>query len=173
MWSILLVPILYVAAVVQTSLVDVLRIGRVEPDVLVFVGLVWVLCSRGPYRFLAAGAAGLVGDLLCSGTVGPGCAAGLAVGYLLVRADARIAIDRLASRLLAVWVGATFMILVEVLLRGILGQFVSWAHFGLALRLGLGAGLYTAVISLPVLMVVGWLHSAHVARWRRRRDGLY
>jgi len=170
---ILLVPIIYVAAAVQTSLVDVLRIGRVEPDLLALVGLVWVLCARGSYRFLVVGLTGLVADLLCAGSVGPGCAGGLAAGYLLVRADARHHLDRLAARVFAVWVGATLMALVEVVLRGLLGELDSWTHFGVTLRCAFGVGLYTAIVSVAVLMVVGWLHSSRFIRRRRRRDELY
>jgi hypothetical protein len=135
--------------------------------------LVWVLFARGPYRFLVLGATGLVAGLLCSGSVGPGCAGGLAVGYLLVRADARLHFDRLAGRVLAVWAGATLMALVEVVLRGLLGELDSWTYFGITLRRAFGVGLYTAAVGIPVLMVVGWLHSSRLMRLHRRRDDVY
>ena len=38
----------YVAAVIETSLADALRIGHVAPDLLALLALMWPLTTRGP-----------------------------------------------------------------------------------------------------------------------------
>ena len=51
----LMLPIVYLTAVAQSLPLDLARIGRVEPDLLAMVAMIWVLMSTRPRRFLAAG----------------------------------------------------------------------------------------------------------------------
>ncbi len=85
MQYVLLLPILYLAAALETSLGGVVRVGRATPDLLALVAVVWLLTVGGPRGFLVAGAIGLVGDLIAPGRVGLGMASFLLVGYALSR----------------------------------------------------------------------------------------
>ena len=80
MHLLILIPIVYIAAVAETSLVDVMRIGDVAPDLLALVALVWLVTVAGPRAFLVAGAVALLGDLIAPGRVGVGTAWMLLVG---------------------------------------------------------------------------------------------
>jgi len=55
----LLLPLLYAAAAIQTSLGDLMRVGRAEPDLLALAAVAWLLAAEGPHAFLVAGAIGL------------------------------------------------------------------------------------------------------------------
>ena len=66
----LLLPLVYVTAVLQTSLGDALRVGRVAPDLLGLLAVVWLLVTPGRRAFLVAGLIGLVADLISPGQLG-------------------------------------------------------------------------------------------------------
>jgi rod shape-determining protein MreD len=165
---VVLIPIVYLAAVLQTSLVEVIRIGRVEPDLLALAAMVWLLVAAGPLGFLAAGLVGLVADLVSPGRLGLGLACYLAVGYGLLRLRARVDLDSLPAQLAAVWGGATLLALGETVGRWLLGEPARALPTSLAGALGVG--LYTAAVSLPVLMIIGWIRQSRLARQRRYRD---
>ena len=165
---VVLIPIVYVAAVLQTSLVEVIRIGRVEPDLLAMTALVWLLVAARPRGVLVAGLTGLAADLISPGRLGLGLACYLAVGYGLSRLRARVDLDSLSAQLAAVWGGAMLLALGEAVGRWLLGEPVPTLPASLAGALGVG--LYTTAVSLPVLMVVSWIRQPRLARRRRFRD---
>ena len=171
---VLLLLFVYVAAVAETSLVDVIRVGEVSPDLLALVAVVWLLTASGPRAFLAAGAVTLVGDAIAPGPLGVGTVWMLLVGYGI-------------SRLRAHFQGATNG-------RGFIGAQLLWqvpivaaavtvwaAAVGLTARLlgdvslpwstllarSAGVGIYTAGVALPLLMVVGWIREPLLARRRK------
>jgi rod shape-determining protein MreD len=165
---VVLIPIVYLAAVFQTSLVEAIRIGRVEPDLLAMTALVWLLVAAGPRGFLAAGLIGLVADLLSPGRLGLGLACYLVVGYALVRLRTRVGLESVSAQLAAVWGGATLLALGQAVGRWLLGE--PGQTLPASLAGAIGVGVYTAALSLPVLMVVSWIRQPRLARRRRFRD---
>jgi rod shape-determining protein MreD len=159
----LLVPSLYAAAAIQTSLGDLMRVGRAEPDLLALAAVTWLLAVGGPRAFLVAGAIGLLEDLLAPGRVGLAAACFLTVGYGLARLRARIPLDHLALQLPVMLLSLTALALAQTLGRWVAGE--TAADLGpLAVR-ALGVGLYTSGVGLPLLMVTGWIREA-----RREKD---
>ncbi|MBN2475466.1 MAG: hypothetical protein JXB62_12720 [Pirellulales bacterium] len=155
----------YLAAVAETSLIDVLRIGEVTPDLLALVAVVWLLTSGSPRAFLGAGAVALVGDLIAPGHLGVGMGWMLLAGYGVGRLRARFRLEHLGWQVLitfatvAAWaaaVGATGRLIGDLSL--------AWSA---VVPRALGVGLYTAAVALPVWMVVGWIRQPFLARKRR------
>ncbi|MEN6497203.1 MAG: hypothetical protein ABFD16_23145 [Thermoguttaceae bacterium] len=153
-----LVPLLYLTAVIQTSLVDLLRIGQVEPDMLALLAVTWLLLVPGPWAFLVAGAIGLAEDLLAVGPTGLGLASFLVVGYGLWRLRTRFRLESLGLQVLVVLLGVSALTSMQAVGHRLLNP--SSATFATLQLQALGAGLYTAAVSIPVLMVVSWLREA-------------
>ena len=163
---ILLIPAIYLAAVAQTSLVEVIRIGRLEPDLLAVTAMIWVCLAERRWCFLAAGGVGLLADLISPGRIGLGLAAFLLVGYAVSRLPERIAIERLWVQVPVVAVGTAAVCVVQVLGRWAIGE---TGPLGEGLLRALGVGLYSAAVSLPILMLIGWAREPWLARRRRLR----
>jgi rod shape-determining protein MreD len=151
----LLIPLVYLAAVAETSLADGLRIGAIAPDLLALTAAVWLVAARGPYTFLAAGGIGLVADLLSPGRIGIGAAARLLIGYAMVRPRWRWAFERVLGQVSAVALAVGVWAATVGFARWLVGD----AALGLAtiLARSLATGLYTAAISLPILLAVSWV----------------
>jgi len=161
----LLLPILYAAAVLETSLADVLQVGHVAPDLLAMIAIVWVLLAAGPRAFLIAGAIGLLADLIAPGRVGPGLACYLLVGYAVGRLRTRFLPDHPVGQVATVWVAVSVLASGLAIGRWLLGE-TSLAP-GLLLGRAVGVGVYTAGVSLPVLMIVHWIREPSRAREKR------
>jgi rod shape-determining protein MreD len=153
-----LVPLLYAAAAIQTSLGDLTRVGRAEPDLLALAAVAWLLAVGGPRAFLVAGAIGLLEDLLAPGRVGLGAACFLTVGYGLTRLRARLPLDHLALQVPVMLLSLTVLALAQTLGRWLAGE--TSADLGALAVRALGVGLYTSGVGLPLLMVTGWIHEA-------------
>jgi len=160
-----LVPIVYAVAVVQTSLADAIRVGHVTPDLMALLAVVWVLVDPGRRAFLAAGAIGLAADLISPGPLGVGMASFLLAGYGVARLRTRRDLEHVVAQVLCV--GAATSVLAT-------GQAIgSWLPGHTAVPLGtllvraLGVGLYTAGVSVPLLLVIGWIREPHRARRRK------
>ena len=157
----LLLAVLYAAAAIQTSLGDLMRVGRAEPDLLALAAVAWLLAVGGPRAFLVAGAIGLLEDLLAPGRAGLAAACFLTVGYGLTRLRASLPLDHLALQLPVMLLSLAVLALAQTLGRWLAGE--TAADLGpLAVR-ALGVGLYTSGVGLPLLMVCGWIREA----WRK------
>jgi len=174
---VLLFLTVYLAAVAETVLVDVIRVGEVTPDLLALVAVVWLLTAGGPRAFLVAGAVALVGDLIAPGRLGVGTAWMLLVGYGVVRL-------RLCFRAATNGRGFTGAQLLWQVPMVAAAVTVWAAAVGLTARLlgdaslpwstiltrSAGVGIYTAGVALPVLMVIGWIREPLLARRRKRAE---
>ncbi len=159
----LLVPIVYLAAVVQTSLADVIEVGRVAPDLLALVAVMWVVLAGGPRAFLVAGAIGLVEDLLSPGSVGLGMAGFLLVGYGVTRLRRRLPLDHLALGVLTVGGAVSVLVFGLSLGQWLLGEAsFTWR---ILLERALCMGVYTAGASLPAWMIAGWWRVEGIRDW--------
>ena len=161
----LLLPIVYVAAVADTSLAERIQVGHVAPDLLALTAVVWLLVAAGPRGFLVAGAIGLWGDLVSPGCLGPGTACFLLVGYGIARLRQRLPLDQLAVQVAVVFVAVGLLAAGMGLGRWLLGELP--VELPTLLLRSLGVGLYTAGVSLPLLMLIGWIREPRLARTRR------
>ncbi len=168
MQYILLLPMLYLGAALETSLGGVVRVGRATPDFLALVAIVWLLTVGGPRGFLVAGAIGLFGDLIAPGRVGLGMASFLLVGYALSRLRTKLPLDHLTVRVVVVFIAVTLLSLSTGGGRLLVGE-AALAPATLLTR-AVGVGAYTAGVSLPVLMVLGWIRPslAHASGYYAR-----
>ena len=149
----LFLSLVYCVAVLETSLGDLWQVGRVGPDLMALLAALWVTGARGPRRFLAAGVAGLASDLITAGPPGPAMALFLAAGYGWQRFGARWIGAHLVGQVAAVLV---FTAVVD----GVLAAGWAMAEPALSaatlLRRAMGVAVYTAGVSVPVLMVLSW-----------------
>ena len=160
-----LIAVVYLTAVAQTTLVDVLEIGSVVPDMLALTAVVWMLLVPSPRAFLVAGLVVLIGDAIAPGRIGLGAAWMLLVGYGVVRWPSRQMTEHLAGQVALVWAAVSLWALGTAASGCLLGQVdVPWLT---ALARALGVGVYTAAVALPVLMVVGWIREPILKRRRQ------
>jgi rod shape-determining protein MreD len=151
----LLPPVLYLVAIVQTAWSDWLQIGRIVPDLFALAAAVWVIAAPGPRAFVVAGLIGLAADFCAAGPIGLGAAAFLLAGYGLGRVHAAVPIRIVPTRVLAVCAFTTAA--VALLLAGQAAFGESLPPWKIAAARAAGVGLYTAMVSLPVWIVLGWM----------------
>ena len=151
----LLPPILYLTAVLQTSLADVLGVGHVTPDLLALLAVLWLLVTPGRRAFLVAGLIGLVVDLISPGRMGIAAASFLLVGYGLTRLRAKLDLEHLARQVPIVCLATTALSVTLALGGWLLGQ--TSVPLATLLVRALGVGVYTTGVSLPLLMIIGWI----------------
>jgi len=162
---VLLILIVYLAAVVETSLSDVMRVGQVTPDLLALVAVVYALAARHPRAFLAAGAIALAGDLIAPGRLGMGAAWMLVVGYAVGRLHHYVRLDHFTAQVPAVGLAVACWAAGVAMTSKLLGGLpLGWST--IAVRAS-GVGLYTAGVALPVLMVLGWSRERATAPQRQ------
>jgi hypothetical protein len=166
---VVLALIVYVGAVAETSLVDVMRIGDLTPDLLALVAVVWLLTAAGPRAFLVAGAVALVGDLIAPGRLGVGMAWMLLVGYAITRLRARFPGATNGRGFMwqvpCVWAAVSVWAAAVGLTGRLLGDVsLPWPTI---LTRAAGVGIYTAGVALPILMVAGWIREPYLARRRK------
>ena len=164
-WALLLLPIVYVAAVADTSLAGRIQVGQVAPDLLALTAVVWLLLAAGPRGFLVAGAIGLFADLVSPGRVGLGMICFLLAGYAITRLRQRLALDHVLAQVVVVFGAVTGLAAGIGAGRWLLGE-TAVDPATLLLR-SLGVGLYTAGVSLPLLMVIGWIREPLLRRRRK------
>lgn len=150
-----LVAVVYVAAVAETSLTPILRIGQTSPDLFGLGAMLWLLASSSPYAFLPAGCVGLVADLLGPGRLGIGMAVWLLLGYATVRFRQRVGLEPLPLQWIVLTSVVTIAGLLQAVLRFALGE-LPGPLAPLLLRVAM-AEAYTAALSLPALMVLSWM----------------
>jgi len=161
----LLVVIVYLAAVVETSLDDVMRVGSVTPDLLALVAVVYVLATRSPRSFLVAGGMALAGDLIAPGRPGVGAAWMLVVGYAVGRLRHHVRLNHFAAQVPVVGLAVACWAAGVAVTARLLGDLpLAWS--AIAVRAA-GVGLYTAGVALPVLMVLGWTRERAIALQRQ------
>jgi len=159
---VLLLAIVYTTAVLETSLADAIRVGHVTPDLLALVAVIWLLLIPGRRTFLAAGLIGLAADLISPGRVGLGVASFLVVGYALTRLRTKFRLDHLVWQVPAVYAATTVLAVSLATGRWLLGE--TAVPLSTLLARAVGVGIYTTGVSLPLLMIIGWLREPFRAR---------
>ena len=148
----------YLAAVIDTSAYGLFEVRRVAPDLVAMVAAVWLLSGRGQWDFLVVGGVGLLADLIAPGRVGAGMAFYMLSGAVLVRLRGRHTDNLPAGVLLVGGFVAVTSLGVATVQREI--GLVEGPWSTLALHCG-AVAVYTAGVSVPVLMVTRWCHGSN------------
>ena len=155
----LLIPAIYLAAVLQTSLAPWIEVRHVVPDLFALLAVLWLIRPERQRGLLAAAAIGLACDLTSAGPLGVGMAAFALAAYGINLARTRIDPNFLFAQLGVVWVTVTAIALVEgVIWRLTSETSLTWPT--LAVR-GVTVGVYTAAVGLPVLVLLNRFGRAH------------
>jgi len=150
----LLLTLVYLAAVAETTLVPLLRVGGAAPELLALLAVIVALRTRSRYGFLVPGLIVLAGDLTAPGRIGLGTAWMLLVAFVLVRWRAGSRLRRFPAQLAVVPVAVgTWAVGLSMTCR-LLGEIEGGMRA--ILSNALGGAIYTAAVALPVLMVLGW-----------------
>jgi rod shape-determining protein MreD len=163
MWPYLfLIPAVYLAAVLDTSLGSALDIGPAAPNMLAVIAIVWSLAIAPARGYLATGAVGFASDVISPGHLGADMACYAIVGYIVSRLRARLGGRRPLVSALWAFPAAAIMVLGPAMVRRALGEFdIHWITL---VARGLLSGAYTAVLTLPVVCAAVW-----ISRVRRQR----
>jgi rod shape-determining protein MreD len=129
-------------------------VGHVTPDLLALLAVIWLLVTPGR-ALLVAGAIGLVVDLISPGRLGIATASFLLVGYGLTRLRTKLDLDHLAWQVPVVWLATTALAVTLALGGRLLGQ--TPVPLATLFVRALGVGAYTTGVSLPLLMILGWI----------------
>jgi rod shape-determining protein MreD len=149
-----LLAVVYLAAMLETSLADALRVGAVGPDLMALVAIIWVLRVPGARTFLAAGLVGLASDLIAPGRLGLAMATFLLIGYLVTRLKSKLHLEKPLCQVPTVLVaGGLSAAAIGVGCR-VLGE----TSLDLSTLLGraAGVGVYNAGLSVPLIMILAW-----------------
>jgi rod shape-determining protein MreD len=158
----LLIPAVYLVAVLETSLAPWIEVRHVVPDLFALLAVVWLLQPGRQRGLLAAAAVGLACDLTSAGPLGVGLATFALAGYVINQFRSRLDPNFLFGQLAVVWLGVTAIALVEGAVWRLMSETsLSWPT--LAVR-GATVGVYTAAVGLPLLMLSNRLRGA--------RDGM-
>jgi len=160
-----ILPLVYAAAVLQTSLADAISVGHVTPDLMALLAVIWILVTTGRRAFLVAGAIGLVADLISPGHLGVGMASFLLVGYGLARLRTKLAIEHLVGQVFCVGAATTVLVTTQAIGSWLSGD--TAVPLATLLVRALGVGLYTAGVSVPLLMLIGWIREPFRARRKK------
>jgi len=152
MWTLLYLPLLYLAAVVDTALLDRAGWGGLTPSALALLAAAGVIVG-GPRGIAAAALAGLCGDLLMPGRLGVGLAAWIVVGTALDLLRRRLPLDVLPVRAAAIGVVIVAWAVLVIIARGMLGE--PLAPWSTALLRALGMAAATALVGVPVAWWLG------------------
>lgn len=153
----LVVPLLVLVAILQTSLVPHLAVWGVFPDLPLLVVVGWSVL-RGPREGILWGfVAGLTVDLLSGAPVGAATLALMITGALAGLGAATAVRARLALPLVAVFVGTIVYDLVFLVVLRLSGQTVVW--LGTLLRITLPSAAFNTILMPLVFWPVRRLHT--------------
>jgi rod shape-determining protein MreD len=146
--------VLFAALVLHQSLFVAVRVGDVQPQVMLLVAVAAGLVAGSERGALVGFAAGLLADLLVHTPLGLSALAFSLVGFAVGGFQAGIIRS-------AWWIApatALFATAAGMLLYGLLGALIGQSHF-VSPRLAvvaLGAAAMNAVLAPPVVKAVGW-----------------
>lgn len=144
--------VLYLALIVQTTLIDYIKVFNIKPN-LVLALIVCVALIRGDKEASFFGlAAGLLQDILCGLSIGPYALMGFIVGFALGGFNKRFYRDN-------VFVCAIITFVVSIIYEGIIIlPTIPLSDYQLILQLIksdiIVEALYNVVISIPVYILI-------------------
>jgi cell shape-determining protein MreD len=150
----LLIPCVYIAAVLQTWIAARWETTGTSLNLLALTAFVWLIASGGPRGFLVASLVGLASDLGSSGPLGLGLAIYAVVGYGVIWLERHLSADRLPGQMGVLWLAMTLVTLLE----GIAALAMRQSGFSAPIlfqRLFV-TGTVTVIIAVPIFVVVNW-----------------
>jgi rod shape-determining protein MreD len=162
MSSLLIIPILYIAAVLDTCLAARWQVHGIAPDLVALVAFIYLYSSRGRYAFLIGALAGFASDLNSTSPLGLGMAAFALVAYGVVLLRQNLHLDGAIARLIIVGVGVTATCLLQSATLRCIGRIaLPWQSL---VEHAVLVGIYTAAVAIPLLMVYWWFGSQRSAK---------
>jgi rod shape-determining protein MreD len=143
----ILAILVYLAVALQTTLVDVIQIGRIAPQIPAMVAVAVVLLHRGSGALVFVAAIGLLEDALWPGRMGISMAWYLLLGWCLLEGAERFDLKPLNRRIAATALYAGLLALCVGTTRLAVGE--PTVGFSAIAASAAGIGLYTAVVSVP------------------------
>jgi rod shape-determining protein MreD len=156
-----LLPIVYVAALLETWLAPRWDVRGITPDLLALVAFAWLVGTRNRYAFIAVAFVGLVSDLNSSAPLGVGMAAFAMVAYVVMSMRRNLHLEGLLALVLIVAFGATTVCALEGISLRLLHH-ANDSPVRIVEQAGL-TGLYTAAVSLPIAMIIFWMKPKRTA----------
>lgn len=153
----LVVPLLVIVAVLQTTLVPHLAIWGVFADLPLLVVVSWSLLRGAREGVIWGFVAGLVVDLLSGAPFGAATLSLIAVGFLSGLGEATVFRTHVALPLVAVFLATILYDLLFLLIVQISGQAVSWLDS--LFRVVLPSAVLNAVLTPIVFGVMRWLYT--------------
>lgn len=161
---IVLAVAVYAAAVAQTSLAPALEVRHVMPDLFALAAVLWQLTARrdadraadgSPRGFIAAALVGLAYDLTSSGPLGVGFGLFAGMGWLIASIRAKLDLAHPLMQLTTVFFATAAIASAEAIIWRLRGE-TALPSSTLVVRAAC-VGVYTAAVTLPIVMVLGWL----------------
>jgi rod shape-determining protein MreD len=155
MATIFLIPIVYLAALLESWLAPQWEIRGVVPSLLALVAFQWLASARSQYAFLVVALIGLVSDLDSSAPLGVGMGAFAVVGYAIVFLRRNLHLEGMLAQLIIVGSGTMTTCAVQGIALRLTGQ-VERSLLAVIEHSAL-VGLYTTGLAIPVMMIACWI----------------
>lgn len=153
----LVVPLLVIVSVLQTTLVPHLAIWGVFADLPLLVVVSWSLLRGAREGMIWGFVAGLVVDLLSGAPFGAATLSLIAVGFLSGLGEATVFRTHVALPLVAMFLATILYDLIFLLIVQISGQAVSWLDS--LFRVVLPSAALNAVLTPIVFGAMRWLYT--------------
>jgi rod shape-determining protein MreD len=154
-----IVPLIYLASILQIGLAPHWQIAGAGPDLLAVVTIIWAIKSNGWHALAVAALVGMASDLNSTVPLGIGVAIHAVTAYGVVWWRRQVKLDRWQAQIAVVWTGVSAITLSELIAGRCLGGSVCSAHVALACTAVVG--LYTTTIAAPILLVMSWWRERH------------
>jgi rod shape-determining protein MreD len=154
-----LIPLVYFASILEISFAPHWQIAGAGPDLLALIAVMWTVKSTGWHALAATALVGLVCDLNSEGPLGIGMALYAAIAYGVIWWRRQVGLDRLPAQIAVVWTGVTAISISELAANRCLGQSVP--PLSIAIERTAIVGLYTAMIAVPIVLVLSWRGERH------------
>ncbi len=154
---ILLLPLIYLAAVLEIFLAPHWQIAGITPDLLALVAFTFIAISQSRSSIFIIALIGLASDLNSSGPLGLGLAAFALVAYSLASLQARLQLDHFFGRLTLVWLGITAASVIQAIVARAAGQ--TAIPIQALITRALVAGFYTSALAVPMLLLIAWVRA--------------
>ena len=155
----LLIPFVYIAAVLQTWIAPRCELSGAVPNLLALTAFTWLITNGGPRGFLVTALVGLVSDLGSSTPLGFGIAMYAIVGYGAIWLRRHMNADRLPGQMGVLWLAITAITLSEGMTALCLHQAKLTAP--MLLEHTILAGLFTTISALPIFVIINWRRARH------------
>jgi rod shape-determining protein MreD len=149
-----LIPLIYVASILQIGLAPRSQIAGAGPDLLALLAVIWVMKSAGWHAILIAALIGLAGDLNSTAPLGVGVAISALAAYGILWWRRQVKLEHLSVQVVVVWTSITAITLAETIAGLCLSQPVP--SLAIAAQRTAVVGVYSTLIAVPILLVMSW-----------------